>query len=520
MTLIKQLSREDVMFVAGETESIYQHVAGLIILDNSDCPEFNFDHFRQHCLERVALIPHLRWKLHSVPMGLDRPYWVEDENFSFDHHIKRIALPSPGDTATLCEVAANLYSSHLDHSKPLWEIWLIEGLQGGKVAYLQKFHHCMMDGEGAFTMIEIMSDFEPHPSTAKQVDKSISEAKAGKIPSYQQRSTRALQHLAKLPREAAKGAYDILRPKILEQFVWPRKPKQQRPEVPTACFNGVISSERAMAATSLSMPDLMKIKKHFKVSLNDVLLAIVSTAIRSYLQQHSELPKVSLRTNIPVSLRTEGDDQLSNKVTTTTVTLATNIASPKKRLEAIHAESEQAKALAHAGGKGVVELFQMMPPILVSAIMETLPAEQAPQILGANMIVSNLRGSPIPLYIAGAKMENLYPMSILTAGMGINFTCMSYMDLMDFGIIVDPDLVPDHESIADALHNALIDYLELCSPRRKAAKKSPTKKTAKKAAPKKTTRKKSSSTNAAAKTQAKSKSAKTPKIPASKRKRS
>ena len=111
-------------------------------------------------------------------MGLDRPYWVEDPQFSFDHHIKHIALPSPGDKATLCEVAAHLYCKHLDRSRPLWEIWLIEGLEDGKYAYLQKLHHCMMDGEGAFKMIETICDFEPDPRQAKTVDKAISEARA------------------------------------------------------------------------------------------------------------------------------------------------------------------------------------------------------------------------------------------------------------------------------------------------------------------------------------------------------
>ena len=117
MSLITQLSREDVMFVAGETSSIYQHVAVLTVLDTSDRPEFDFEHFRSHVAERVALIPHFHWKLHSVPLGLDRPYWVEDENFSFDHHIKHIALPQPGDRETLCEVASHLYARNLDRSR-------------------------------------------------------------------------------------------------------------------------------------------------------------------------------------------------------------------------------------------------------------------------------------------------------------------------------------------------------------------------------------------------------------------
>jgi diacylglycerol O-acyltransferase len=464
MSLIKQLSREDVMFVAGETDTIYQHVAALAILDTSGRPDFDYEHFRQHCIERAALIPNFHWKLHSVPLGLDRPYWVEDKNFSYDHHIKHIALPQPGDHNTLCEIAAHLYSKHLDRNRPLWEMWLIEGLEGGKYAYLQKFHHCMMDGEGAFKMTEVICDFEPDPPPGKTVDKTISEARPGEVPTFPEQSSKAWSHLAGLPGEAARSAYEILRPKILEQFVWPRKPKEEQPVVPTTCFNQLISGDRAMAFAWLSMSELKKVKSHFAVSLNDVVLAVVSGAIRSYLLDLEALPDEPLRTNIPVSLHTQDDEELSNKVTTTTVTLATNLDDPTARLQAIHRESEQAKEKAHSGAKGIVELFQMMPPIMVSSIMDSLPADRAPQILGANLIVSNVRGSPLPMYIAGARMEAMYPMSILTAGMGINITCISYADGMDCGIIVDPEQVPDHHTIAERLENALSEYTTLCKP--------------------------------------------------------
>jgi WS/DGAT/MGAT family acyltransferase len=475
MPLITQLSREDVMFVAGETDTIYQHVALLATLDVSARPDFDFEHFRQHCMERVALIPHLRWKLHSVPLGLDRPYWVEDEHFSFDHHIKHIALPSPGDKDSLCEVATHLYCKHLDRSRPLWETWLIEGLEDGKFAYLQKFHHCMMDGEGAFKMIQIICDFEPEPQQPKEVEKSIREAKAGKVPSYTQRSSKAWQHLARLPGEAARNAVDILRPKILEQFVWPRKPKAERPIVPTACFNGPISSDRGMTFASLPMAELKTVKEHFGVSLNDVVLALVSGAIRDYLLTHAELPVDALRTNIPVSLRTSGDKQLSNKVTNTTVTLATNLDDPVARLRAINEESEQAKAIAHSGAPGMIELFQIMPPIMVSTLMDSLPDDQAPQMLGANLIVSNVRGSPLPMYIAGARIESMYAMSILTAGMGINFTCVSYTDSIDFGVVVEPDLVANWEALATGLEQTLALYMALATAKPKPKQRTPLK---------------------------------------------
>lgn len=471
MTLITQLSREDVMFVAGETESIYQHVALLATLDTGDRPEFDFEHFRRHCMERVSLIPQFRWKLHTVPMGLDRPYWVEDTQFSFDHHIRHIALPGPGDKATLCEVAAYLYCKHLDRARPLWEMWLIEGLEGGKFAYLQKFHHCLMDGEGAFKMLETICDFEPEPANPKTVERSISDARAGSIPSFTERSAKAWRHLARLPGEATRNAVDILRPKILEQFVWPRRPKSERPAIPTACFNGPIGSDRAMTFAALSMARLKKVKTGFGVSLNEVVLALVSSAVRNYLMTYAQLPLQPLRTNIPVSLRVSGDEQLSNKVTNTTITLATDLEDPAARLRAIHEESEQAKARAHSGAPGMIEMFQMMPPIMISTLMDSLPADQAPQMVGANLIVSNVRGSAVPLYIAGARMETIYPMSILTAGMGINFTCVSYSGTMYFGIIVEPDLVPHHHVLAEALETALAEYLALCKPKRSARPK-------------------------------------------------
>ena len=475
MTFIKQLSKEDVMFVAGETDSIYQHVGVLIVLDPAEQPGFDFKRFRQHCIERTSLIPQFRWKLHSVPMGLDRPYWVEDENFSVDHHIRRIALPRPGDDSVLREVAAHLYSKHLDRNRPLWEAWFIEGLEHGKFAYLQKFHHCMMDGEGALKMIGVICDTEHDAPAGKVIDKSISDAKAGHVPTSQERSSRALQHLSRLPGDAAKGLYDILRPKLLEQFVWPRKPRDETVVVPTACFNGVIGADRSLAVASLPMSALKTVKLHFGVSLNDVLLALVSTAVRTYLLDSGQLPDESLRTNIPVSLRVDDDTRLSNKVTTTTVTLATNVDDPVDRLKAINLESEQAKAQAHEGGMGVVELFQMMPPILVSTLMDSLPVEQAPQMLGANIIVSNVRGGTVPMYIAGAKLEKMYPMSILTAGIGLNITCISYLDHMDCGIMVDPDLVPDYGQISANLESAAKEYVALCKPGRPRAKPAATK---------------------------------------------
>ncbi len=473
MPATKQLGKEDVLFIAGENASVYQHTAGLVLLDSSAKPAFNFEYFRKKCVERVSLVPHFRWKLHQVPMGLDRPYWVEDDNFDYKHHIKRIALPYPGDRAALSEVVAHLYSRHLDRHKPLWEIWFIEGLEGGKFAILQKLHHSLMDGQGANKLGEILCDFEADPVGVKTVDKAIAEATAGRVPSPMQRSTQTALNLARLPGDAAKSLYDMMRPKILEQFSLRKPPKKDKPVVPTTCFNADISGERGFVFGSLSLADIKTVKDHFDVSVNDVVLGLVSAALRHYLLSRAELPKESLRASIAVSTRTEEDGGLGNKVTAKPVTLATHLKDPVKRLRAINQETNQAKVKARGGAMGAIEVFQMMPPILITTLMATLPTAQIPQIMGANLVVSNVRGSTKPMYIAGARMETMYPMSILTSGIGINITCLSYVDHIDFGIALDPDLVPEPWSLIDALKASLDEYMALTRPkpkRKKAAK--------------------------------------------------
>ena len=203
------------------------------------------------------------------------------------------------------------------------------------------------------------------------------------------------------------------------------------------------------------------------MTVNDVILTLVSTSLRNYLDSRDELPELSLRTGIPVSLRTEEDDDFSNRVTQVPVTLATNIDDPVERLMAIHSECEDAKELARGGETGTIEFMQILPPLLVAAMMVATSPRQTTQLIGSNLIVSNVRGSDQPMYIAGARMETMYPMSIITSGLGLNFTCVSYNQHVDVGITIEPHLVPEPWSIIDGLEQALHEYLRLA---RKAAR--------------------------------------------------
>lgn len=454
----RQLSKEDMLFVAGESDTVYQHTGGLMILDTSDCPDFDYEHFRAHTIERFEQVPHFHWKLHQVPFELDLPYWVEDEDFSYDHHFKRIAVPSPGDSAALGELVSHLYGKHMDRSRPLWEMWFIEGLEGGGCAILQKMHHCMMDGQGATKLMEILCDFEPE-ARPRVVDKSISGARAGKVPDQRELSRTTALHLMKIPYNTYRGLYDYFRPRLLDQLKHWNRPAEEKDVLPQLPFNAEISADRGFVFGTLPLADIKRVGKARDVTVNDVLLALVSSSLRRYLQARDELPDASLRASIPVSLRTEGDDQFGNKVTNASVTLATDQSAPLARLKAISAESSLVKKEIHKGGTGLLEIMQLMPPLMVHAMIASAPAEQAAQMIDANLVVSNVRASPIPMYIAGARLQSIYPMSILTPGMGINFTCVGYADGVDFGIAVEPELVPEPWKLINGLHEAMAEYL-------------------------------------------------------------
>jgi diacylglycerol O-acyltransferase len=462
MTGLRQLTPRDVMFVGGETSNIYQHTGGLILLDASEHPDFGFDSFRRHLEERLAGVPHFRWKLHEVPLGLDLPYWVEDESFSFERHIRRIAVPSPGDRRALGEVAAYLYSRHLDRSRPLWEIWLIEGLRDRQYALFTKLHHCMMDGEGATRLGAMICDFEPDAPVQK-IDPAIAEARPGRVPELWREALNAAMHLWGLPLQAAREILDAARLELSRRM--PFSPKLPgRPAAPVAFFNADIGSERGFVFGSLPLDDVKAVKSHFGVTLNDVVLALVATSLRSYLLRRDELPAESLRTSIAVSLRKEDDTDLANKVTAAGVTLATDLADPAERLRAIAEESIRAKSESRLGRKGFFEIVSLLPPVLVNAVMSASPPELVPRMSGFNLLISNVRGSPLPMYVGGARASAIYPMSIIAPGAAINVTCISYLDRIEFGLTIEPKLFPDPWFLVDGLVEALEEYRKRIGP--------------------------------------------------------
>ncbi len=489
MKNLRQLTSKEVIFVGGETSNIYQHTGGLLLLDASQVPGFGFETYRRYVEQSIGRIPQFRWRMEEVPLGLDLPYWVEDENFNFDHHVRRIALPSPGDRVALGELLGYLYSKHMDRGRALWETWFIEGLADGRYALFFKVHHCLMDGQGAARLIDYMFDEKPG-KPPKKVAPEIAEARAGDVPDAWRKSLTAAWRLSRLPAKATLEINGIFLQQLWQRLKRRGKRKEKAPVPPTP-FNTNVSSERGLVFGSLPVADIKRIKDHFGVTVNDVVLGLVGGVMRDYLLGKGELPEDPLRAFIAVSLRSETDEGFSNKVTTAAVTLATDRADPAERLRAIAAESEAAKREAHQSShKGAMEIQQMLPPILNTALALLAPPDKTASLAGANLLVSNVRTSPDKMYMAGARIDSIYPMSIVGPGLGINVTCIGYGDEIDFGITVDPRLTPDGWLLIDGLNEQLGRYLKLAGekPRRR---KTPAAR-AKKAAPKRPRRKKPS----------------------------
>ncbi len=468
MSKLNQLTPREVLFIGGETKTVYQHAVGLVFLDTSDVRDYGFETFRQHMATHTANIPQLRWKLHEVPLGLDLPYWVEDDNFNLDNHIRRVAVPAPGDERVLAEVVSYIYCRHLDRSRPLWEFWFIEGLAGGRCAFLQKMHHCMADGEGAIRMVEVLWDHQPDAAPVIP-DPAQVGAGAGDAPARWQRSLNSARHLARMPMAAARDVLEAVQQDITRRRAGESAPASREAAPPT-CFNDDISADRAFAFTPLALADIKKVKEAFGVTVNDVVLAVVSGSLRAYLAARDELPDESLRTSIAVSLRTDADEDFSNRVTVVPVTLATDQADPLQRLQSIAQDCGRAKEQAHHGGKGVLEFMQLFPPLAVNLLTRMVPAKQIPKMMGVNLVVSNVRGSDTPMYIGGARAESVYPMSIISPGGGLNVTCLSYAGKIHFGFTVEPNLIPDCAELGEGLEQALAEYLALL-PRRRRRKK-------------------------------------------------
>lgn len=431
------------MFLSMEGATAWpQHTLGLMILDPGSAPGFGFDTVRNHVESRLPYLPQFRRRIQEVPFRLDRPVWVDDPDFRLDAHLHRAALPSPGGPEELAEIIGVILARPLDRRLPLWEGWYLEGLEGGRVAFIAKTHHAMVDGVSGAGLASVLCDTTPEPArpAADNADGEAAPRRSGV-----ELLARGALSVALSPPKFAQYLRHTVAGAITTIGHLRRPEPPPRPlSAPRASFNGAIGPRREFAYCSLALDDVKRVKNHFGVKVNDVILTIVAGAIRGYLAKRDELPERPLLATVPMSTRMPQDVELGNLVHPMVGSIATDIEDPVARLAAIHRGMKSAKDLAEdLTKKQPVGLTDIAPPMLFGVLLRAYQAANLEQRLplNTNLIISNVPGPSSQLFLAGARIEHIVPVGPLAVGMGMNVTAFSYGDFVDVGVQVDPELV-------------------------------------------------------------------------------
>lgn len=466
------MSSQDAAFLYAETPSWHMHVAALAIVDpTSSDGRFTYDALRSLTNERLPSMPQFRWRLVDVPLGVDRPGWVEAEQLDLDYHIRRVSVPPPGAPGQLDDLVATLVSTKLDRSRPLWEMFVIDGLHDGRVAVLTKVHHSLIDGISGAGLTEIIMDITPEPRAAPA---AATDAIGGDAPHQLQLLARgALRTAVRTPIRLARFGAQSVRQGVSAVTRLGQGDGLALPyTAPRTHLNGEFTSRRVLARATLSMDRVQAVKNGInarsadagsaatRLTLNDLVLALVAGALRDYLTVEDDLPDQPLVVQVPVSLRSDADrNAVGSKVGSMFASLATHLEDPIERLHAIRESTAAGKALARALGEhraiGVTETVSPGLLGLAARLVTAMHLERAPSAV--NLVVSNVPGPQMPLFMCGAPVEGFFPMGPLLLGMGVNITVFSHDRQIDVGVFACPDLVADPKAIADRFEDALTD---------------------------------------------------------------
>ncbi|HEY2613829.1 MAG TPA: wax ester/triacylglycerol synthase family O-acyltransferase [Reyranella sp.] len=470
----QQLSGIDASFLYLETPETPMHVAGLTYFQLPEGFEGNFyRHFRRFFESRLHTIPIFSKRLAPSLYDLDHPGWVDADDLDLDYHLRETALPAPGTEAQLEEVIGRLHANTLDRSRPLWQFYVITGLENGQGVLYSKVHHAAIDGGAGMAINKALYDVtavprevapppprpaapKPAPSSPTAVDpvKGIADI-MGNMMRQQLKMWEAAPAIVNAMTDAFLAKPGEM-PKALGtlQSLVTQLPTLDAPKTP---FNATITRERSYAARTISLGDAKAIAKAGGAKLNDVVMAVCSGALRRYLQEKGQLPDKPLIAGVPISLREPGDTRQNNQVSGMLCQIATDIADPAERLAAIVRSSSQAKQLAGTFRDAVPQDFAFVgAPILLQLVMLVYGrsglADRLPMPM--NVTISNVPGPPMPLYCAGAKVTALHPVSIAAHGAALNITVQSYMDALNFGLTADRRAVPDVGRLGDYLVEA------------------------------------------------------------------
>lgn len=480
---MRQLTSLDVQFLNVESPTTVAHVGSLILVDPSTAPggRWSLEQVRAVLEPRLHLVPALRQRLVEVPLGLGRPYWADDPHFDIEFHLREIALPAPGSREQLGEQVARIHARPLDRTRPMWEAYVIHGLEDGRAAYYTKVHHAAIDGVSGEEILETIMDVEPDP----EYDGPPDVAEPGRLPStldlmrrgVAAAATNPVELLRTVPRslgfvDELPGASNFPGVGLLSSAAGAvsrmlgagERAGHRSLRAPRTPFNGHITPHRRFAFGSVSLEDVKRVKNHFDMTVNDVVMTLTASALRRWLLDHDALTATPLVAAVPVSVRSpEAAGVQGNEVSVMTAELATHLRDPRERLEFMRESMREAKRHFQAVPTTFLEdLSHVLPNALSGAPARALfHLATVPGVL-FNLFVSNVPGPQLPLYIAGARVEGIYPASAVTDFTGgLNITLFSYDGSLDFGLIACREMIPDLWHLIGYLDDAMAELVAL-----------------------------------------------------------
>ncbi len=452
---LERLTATDASFLTNESASSHMHIGGLLIFEG---PPPRYVDLVEHVRGRLDQVPRFRQRLVVPPLEAGRPLWTDDVNFNLSYHIRHAALPDPGGEAQLKRLAARVFSQRLDRSKPLWEMWLVQGLERDRFALLTKTHHAAVDGIAGVDIGTVLFDFEPvpepapiedgwepaaTPSTAQLIARGATDAAAAPV-KLAERAAAAVRH----PENAARRLVEALEGvgEVVGAFADPA------PDVP---LNQTIGPHRRFTWARSELATFKRIKDTFGGTVNDVVLAVVTGALRSWLHERSiRTEGLELRALVPVSIRTPDErGELGNRLAAMRGPLPVYVEDPVRRLRVVSEQMEGLKRSKQALGAEVIARFNdFAPPTLLA---------QAARINFStrlfNLIVTNVPGPQMPLYILGRELEEVFPVAFLPQNHALAVAIMSYNGRLCFGLLADYDSMEDVETVARGIDESLAE---------------------------------------------------------------
>jgi diacylglycerol O-acyltransferase / wax synthase len=465
---MKPLEGLDAAFLSLETPTTPLHVGLVMVLDPPEgtrslfSPSTRYAQIRRIIAQRVPLLGPFRQRALRVPLGLHHPVWVDDPDFELDDHVSRASLPSPGGPAELDAFVASAMSRQLDPDRPLWEMYVVEGLQGDRTALIAKVHHAILDGVSGASMLAVFLDLNPR---SRLVPTSIEGWDPDPLPGSARMLRYAASSMSQQPGRALStlnAGVEVIADLGMHNRELLRRGESSPPgffSAPRTSLNGAVSNRKRFSSLSIPLEDAKLIRRTFGGTVNDVILTGVAGGLRRLLDARGEVVEHALVAMVPVSTRPEDEgDALGNQISAMLVTLATDVDDPLERLATIAQSTRVAKEQEQLHrGRVLGNLAQISAPALVSRVARAVAGTKMFDRVRPpfNVMVSSVKGPDFSLFCAGSRVSALYPVGPLAEGVGLNVTIFSYLDQLQFGLLACRKLLPELDTLAIAIDDAL-----------------------------------------------------------------